>query len=75
MLYMIIDTGEIIMSTKYDVEYFESERGWGTDTWITSYDTEEEALAEVEKTNSKYLGQSITPDYYIRATYLGISKK
>jgi hypothetical protein len=28
---------------KYRVNYYESEKGWGNDSWDTDYDTEEEA--------------------------------
>ncbi len=56
---------------KYRVEYYESERGWGSERWTTDYKTEKEAKAMVEETNLKYGGKEITPDYYIIATYLG----
>jgi len=58
-------------TTKYFVEYYESERGWGSDVWETAYDTKDEALAATKETNDKYMNKSYTPDYYIRATYVG----
>lgn len=31
------------MEIKYRVNYYESESGWGSDSWNTDYDTEQEA--------------------------------
>ncbi len=59
------------MALKYRVEYYESERGWGSDSWTTDYNSEEEAMEWVKKTNDKYCSSSKTPDYYIKAKYLG----
>lgn len=56
---------------KYRVEYYESERGWGSDSWVTDYNSESEARLIVEDTNNKYCSSPITPDYYIKATYIG----
>lgn len=51
----------------FRVLYFESERGWGSDTWELYYATFEEARDAFNWTNSK--NTSITaPDYYIMAT-------
>jgi hypothetical protein len=58
-------------NVKYRVSYYESERGWGNDSWNTDYITEEEALIKVEETNLKFCSTVSTPDYYIRATYVG----
>lgn len=59
------------MTIKHVVEYYESERGWGCDIWETPYDTKEEALRMVKECNDKFMGQQTTPDYYIKASYLG----
>jgi hypothetical protein len=62
---------QMIDNIKYRVEYYESERGRGSDRWTTDYNSEKEAKDIVEETNLKYGGQAITPDYYIIATYIG----
>lgn len=59
------------MPTVHRVHYFESERGWGSDQWQTDYTTEEEAQKMVKETNEKFCSSPITPDYYIKAEYLG----
>jgi len=59
------------MTIKYRVDYYESERGWGNDSWTTEYATEQEALKATTETNEKYCSTSSTPDYYIKATYVG----
>lgn len=56
---------------KYRVKFYESERGWGSDTWTRDYPNESEALKAVIECNQKYMGQCSTPDYYIKATYIG----
>ena len=58
------------MSKKYVVEYYESEAGWGSETWTTEYSSEAQALAAVKECNNEYLGKSC-PSYYIIATYKG----
>lgn len=55
---------------KYRVDYFESERGWGSDEWSSDYLTEELALAAVDECNKGNPTDHI-PDYYIVATYKG----
>ena len=57
--------------TKYRVNFYESEAGWGSDSWNTDYTTEQEALKIVEETNAEYMGKTVTPIYYIKATYIG----
>lgn len=59
------------MSNKYVVEYYESEAGWGSETWTTEYASEAQALAAVEENNRKYMGDTVAPYYYIKATYKG----
>lgn len=56
---------------KYRVNYYESEKGWGSDSWNTDYSSQAEAEEWVEKTNKLYCSSSQTPDYYIKATYVG----
>lgn len=56
---------------KYRVHYIESESGWGSNSWHTDYDTEQEAIKMVEDTNKKYCSSPNTPSYYIKATYMG----
>ena len=65
------EKGDYIMPTVHRVHYFESERGWGSDQWQTDYTTEEEAQKMVKETNEKFCSSVITPDYYIKAEYLG----
>lgn len=48
------------------VEFRESERGWGSDTWTTWHETLEEAQEVVRKTNTKNTSKEV-PDYYICA--------
>jgi len=56
---------------KYRVKFYESERGWGSDTWTRDYANESDALQAVIECNAKYMWQTQTPDYYIKATYIG----
>lgn len=56
---------------KYRVNYFESERGWGTDSWDTDYDTEQEAREAYQECFNRFMTKQTTPDYYIRPTYIG----
>ena len=52
------------------VQYRESERGWGGEVWFRGFDTKEDAEKEVLDTN-KDLPDEV-PDYYIKATYMGV---
>ena len=64
--------GELIEAVKeYKVLFINSERGWGVEKWTQSYDTEEEALRVVKKTNDRFCSSKQTPDYYIKAEYVG----
>lgn len=56
---------------KYRVHYHESESGWGSDTWNTDYNTEQEARAAYQECWDRYMCAERTPSYYIRPTYLG----
>lgn len=56
---------------KYIVQYYESEAGWGSKTWITEYNSENEARAAAKDCNDKYMFKSTTPSYYVKATYIG----
>lgn len=56
---------------KYRVHYYESERGWGSDSWTRDFDTEYEAKAEYQECYNHFMNKSQTPDYYIRPTYIG----
>lgn len=49
------------------VKFRESERGWGSDTWTTWYDSLEEARKVVSDTN-KNNPVGHVPDYYICAS-------
>lgn len=55
---------------KYRVKYYESERGWGSDSWNTDYPTQLEAENATNETNAKNVSTH-APDYYITATYIG----
>lgn len=55
----------------HKVRYIESEENWGQDSWVTEYETKDEAMMMVKKTNDQYGGKSLTPSYYILAEYLG----
>lgn len=59
------------MTIKYRVNYYESEKGWGSDSWDSDYDTEEEAKAAFQDCWDSYMDKDIIPDYYIRPTYIG----
>lgn len=57
--------------TKYRVSYYESEKGWGCDSWTVDYDSEEEARAAYQECFDKYMKSNATPDYYVRPSYVG----
>ena len=50
----------------WKVHMFESERGWGSDSWDVYFDDKQEALDFVKETN-KDLPVDHTPDYYMMA--------
>jgi hypothetical protein len=52
------------------VEYFESERGWGSDSWTREFDTQKEATEAVAHCNQDNPTDHV-PGYYIVATYAG----
>lgn len=52
--------------TKWEVEFMESERGWGRDYWTNQYDTKEEAQRAYDETNARNTAPR-APDYYIQA--------
>lgn len=56
--------------TTYIVKYYESERGWGGETWYRRFSTKEEAEEAIVDCN-KDLPKD-TPDYYIVASYVGV---
>lgn len=56
---------------KYRVHYYESERGWGSESWCVDYDTEREAKEEYQMCYDRYMGKPNTPNYYIVPTYIG----
>lgn len=55
---------------KYRVQFHESERGWGSETWNVDFDTEIQALTAVKDRN-KENPETFVPDYYIVANYVG----
>lgn len=57
--------------TKYRVHYYESESGWGSESWNTDYDTEQEAKEKYQECYDQFMNKSQTPNYYIRPTYVG----
>lgn len=57
--------------TKYRVHFYESERGWGNDSWSIDYNTEEEARKACLECENEYMNKGTTPDYYIRPSYVG----
>lgn len=59
------------MTIKYRVHYYESEVGWGSDSWNRDFDTEEEARKNFQDCWDKFMGKNSTPSYYIRPTYIG----
>ena len=59
------------MTIKYRVNYYESECGWGSDSWNTDYGTEQEARDAYQECFDHYMRQNSTPSYYIRPTYIG----
>lgn len=59
---------------KYRVHYHESESGWGSDTWTTDYDTEQEAIDAYQQCWNEYMEKDKTPSYYIRPTYFGAAE-
>lgn len=52
------------------VDFFESERGWGSDSWSNQYETEQEALDAVHACNKNNPTDHV-PDHHIVATYVG----
>lgn len=54
------------MSIKYRVHYFESERGWGQDTFTRDFDSREEAQKAFDACNAKNTSAR-APDYYSQA--------
>jgi hypothetical protein len=63
-----VDVKELMntLSNIWVVKFRESERGWGSDTWVVMYDNYQEALDEVKDTNSENTSKEV-PDYYIQA--------
>ena len=59
------------MTIKYRVNYYESECGWGSDSWNTDYATEQEAKEAYEECYDRYMRFDLAPSYYIRPTYIG----
>lgn len=55
-------------TTVFRVNFTESERGWGLDTWHTDYASCAAAMHEVNHCNNKF---KTGEDYYIRADYVG----
>lgn len=58
---------------QYVVAFTESEAGMGGEVWYRTFDSEELARAEVHDTNKDLPEQ--TPEYYIKAEYLGLLDK
>ena len=56
---------------KYRVRYFESERGYGNDSWDKDFETKEDALKDVERIEARYGGRDVVPDYYVTAFCVG----
>lgn len=56
------------------VEYYESERGWGGEIWYRRFDTKEEADAAIRDCNASLPSGNRTPDYYIKASYIGVDE-
>lgn len=56
------------------VKYYESERGWGSETYYRSFETEQEARLAVHEVNSKNTAKE-APDFYVVASYEGIKDK
>jgi len=54
------------MTVKYVVNMFESERGWGSETWDVEFDTLEEAEAYKADVNKDHF-KGPAPDYYMIA--------
>lgn len=54
------------MAVKFRLEFYESERGWGSDVWYNYYDTLDEALAARDECNRDNSGTHV-PEYYIIA--------
>jgi hypothetical protein len=54
------------LSNIWVVEFRESERGWGSSTWVEMYDSYVEALDAVKETNKHNTSKEV-PDYYIQA--------
>lgn len=55
----------------YRIHYYESESGWGSDSWHVDYHTEAEAKSAYQACFDKYMNKVPTPSYYVRPTYLG----
>lgn len=58
----------------YVVEFFESEQGWGSETWYRGFSTEQEARQKADEVNAKNTA-STAPVWYMIATYQGFMKK
>lgn len=54
------------------VEYYESERGWGGEIWYRRYNSKQEADAAIKDCNGALPRGDVVPDYYIRASYVGV---
>lgn len=52
---------------RYQISVMESERGWGSEQWVESFDTREAAEARIEAINSKNTSP-VAPDYYMKAS-------
>lgn len=55
-------------TTVFRVNFTESERGWGLDTWHTDYSSYADAMHEVNLINDKF---KTGEDYYVHADYVG----
>jgi len=55
-----------MMATKYRVFLFESERGWGQDSWTEDYNTHAEAKERIRSVNAKNTSPT-APDWYMIA--------
>lgn len=50
---------------QYCLELYESERGWGSNSWIERFNSEQERRKRTEQLQKQYGGHDIVPDYYI----------
>lgn len=58
----------------YKVEFTEYERGWGSKPWdVKFFDNEAEARACALVYNDVHNKLATTPDWYVRADYVGCS--